>query len=332
MLFRRFIGEMKIKGDKYLQEKFRQYQSGALSDLEKEIIDNWFSERITDKPLAHGPQSELRLAVYSGIQQRIRKQDKKRYPLGWLKIACLLFLISGTSVFTLRKLKETKQPKQQSVQVFSTVNGQNKKITLQDGTQIWLNSATRLCVDAGFTNSRLRKVYLEHGEAFFQVKRDTLRPFKIITQRFVTTVLGTSFNIKSYPELHTYTVAVASGKVKVAYQNKLLAQELTPNKVLTYTLLNRKKTISKQDVSLLSGWRLNGSVYLENLTLSQIGAALSRQYNMEVKINHPANDKKTYTLYLANQPIQQAVQRIALQTGMNYQLTRHTLTLNPNPF
>ncbi|PTS92900.1 hypothetical protein DBR11_26125 [Pedobacter sp. HMWF019] len=327
---------MKIKGDKYLQKKFEQYQAGELSDLEKSIVDDWFEKKKKGDPLSiHANRllaEQLRSTLYSGIQYRIQHQDKKQNPIKWLKIACMLFLISGVCVFTFRQLKQPKQDKQELVRIFSTANSQHKRIILEDGTQIWLNAATRLSVAADFTNSNFRKVYLEHGEAFFQVKKDRSRPFKVITQNFTTTVLGTSFNIKSYAELNTYNVAVTSGKVKVDYLGKPLAKGLTPNEVLTYNLLTEQKTIHKQEVSLLSKWKSNNSVYLDNLTLAQIGIALSRKYNLQVKVTNPQQDKKTYTLYLANQPIQQAVQRIALQTGMSYQLTSHTLILNPNPF
>nr|WP_199081828.1 FecR family protein [Pedobacter sp. ASV19] len=326
---------MKIKGDKYLQEKFGQYQSGSLTDLERSIIDDWFEEKKKGDSLnIHTNQllaEQIRSTLYSGIQHSIDQKDKKQNPFKWLKIACMLFLISGVCVLTFRQPNHPKQDKQDLVRVFNTANSQHKKITLEDGTQIWLNSATKLSVAANFTNSNFRKVYLEHGEAFFQVKKDRRRPFKVITQNFTTTVLGTSFNIKSYAELNTYNVAVTSGKVKVDYLGKPLAKGLTPNEVLTYNLVTEQKMINKQEVSLLSKWKSNHSVYLENLTLAQIGTALSRQYNIEVKVTSPQKDKKTYTLFLANQPIQQAVQRIALQTGMSYQLTKYTLTLNPNP-
>lgn len=327
---------MKIKEDKYLQEKFGQYQSGSLSDQEKSVIDDWFKERMDGDRLAiqNNPfQAEkIRSALYGKIQQCISQQNKKQQYIKWLKIACVLILISSIGALTLHQFQEARKPEKELVQIFSTGNAQYKRITLQDGTQIWMNSATRLRIDAHFKTSNLRKVYLEHGEAFFQVKRDTLRPFKIITQNFITTVLGTSFNIKSYPELNTYKVAVASGKVKVDYLDQALAKELVPNEVLTYDLSTKRKMITKQEVSLWSGWRSNQSVYLENLTLSQIGTALSRKYNIEVKITNLQPDHRTYTLYLVNQPIQQAIQRIALLTGMNYQLTQHTLILNPNPF
>lgn len=327
---------MKIKGDKYLQEKFGQYQSGSLSDQEKTVIDDWFKERMESTPLAirtnHFQAEEIRSAVYRKLQRRISQQNKKQHYVKWLKIACILFLISSIGTLTLHQFQEARKPEKGLAQIFSTGNAQYKRITLQDGTQIWLNAATRLRVDAGFKTSNLRKVYLEYGEAFFQVKRDTLRPFKIMTQNFITTVLGTSFNITSYPELDTYKVAVASGKVKVDYVNHALAKELVPNEVLTYNLRTKRKIITKQEVSLWSGWRLNQSVYLENLTLSQIGVALSRKYNIQVKTASLQRDHRTYTLYLVNQPVQQAVQRIALITGMSYQLTQHTLILNPNPF
>lgn len=326
---------MKARKDKYLVDKFSQYQDGTLNNAEKEIIDEWFDTKL-DHTTAADPKDRfkterLKHELFNNIRQVIQKNDQRRYWLtgSWLKAAALVFIISAAALFTFRKNK-TQQIVYQS---FSTVNGKTKKIILPDGTEIWMNASTTIRIANNFNSSKFRKVYLDHGQAFFHVKRDTLRPFSIKTEKFITTVLGTSFDIKSYPELHSYQVAVTSGKVKVDYFNhgksSSLNKGLIKDQVLTYNLKTEKAMVSNQNVNLISHWKTDRALYLNNLNLVQIGAELARQFNLSVEVTHAEKAKNTYTLYIGHQPIQHVLQNIALETGMNYQLTTHHLILNP---
>ncbi|MEM1216161.1 MAG: FecR domain-containing protein, partial [Bacteroidota bacterium] len=77
-----------------------------------------------------------------------------------------------------------------------TVVGEQQEVTLPDGTKIWLNETTEVTYE-----DRTDERYLAFsGEAYFDVATDSLRPFRIYTSDAVTTVLGTAFNLRAYPE------------------------------------------------------------------------------------------------------------------------------------
>jgi len=218
-------------------------------------------------------------------------------------------------------------------QVFHTADGKMEKITLNDGTEIWMNAGTTLRVSANFGKAAFRKVYLDHGEAFFQVKRDTLHPFKIATKNMLTTVLGTSFNIKAYPETNIYQVAVKTGKVKVAQfldnKWKALSAGLIKGEVLTYHNTSGKTAIGVRNADLISTWKINRTIYADDLTLRQIAAELSRQYAIKVKVSSIGNQTRKYSLTMPHQDLKIVLQQLALATGMNYQLTNSQLIINP---
>ena len=91
--------------------------------------------------------------------------------------------------------------------------GGEYRLTLSDGTRVWLNAASSLTYPEIFQD-RERVVELT-GEAFFEVKPDTALPFIVKTQGMRVKVLGTTFNVKAYPdELKLYTTLV-EGKVEV---------------------------------------------------------------------------------------------------------------------
>lgn len=118
--------------------------------------------------------------------------------------------------------------------VTTTFPSDIRLLKLSDGTRIWVNEKTKLTYPETFADDE-RVVYLE-GEAFFDVARDTTRPFKIKSGNILTTVLGTAFNIEAYGK-DSAEVNVARGKVRVATIKEGLetaTMELTKGDAATY--------------------------------------------------------------------------------------------------
>src|SRR5690606_29057383 len=84
--------------------------------------------------------------------------------------------------------------------------GKKFELVLADGSHIYLNAGSTLRYPVQFLPGQPRDVYL-NGEAFFEVKKDTERPFTVVTEEMNTRVYGTRFNVTSYKnEGNTYTV------------------------------------------------------------------------------------------------------------------------------
>jgi transmembrane sensor len=330
---------MNAKNKKFLTEKFHAYQEERLSEPEKKVIDEWFDskmEKIKEETfVSDSTTAKIHNDLFVNISQAIRLNPARKswYNSGWLKVACTLLVLSGLYFLTLPPKQTNKAVPAAAWTIYSTPKGKVKKITLSDGTHVWLNAETKIRISADFGTLGIRKLQLDYGEAFFKVKHDNSRPFSISTGAFVTTVLGTSFNIRSYPELDSYKVAVATGKVKVDYhegsKSIALSTGLVKGQVLTYNLRTQKPSIVSGNVNDLSDWKSNRSLYFDNLTLAQIGAELSRQYDMEVKITGKTKTDQTYTMELAHKDLQVVLRQIVLKTGISYQLNSKVLTLNP---
>lgn len=98
-----------------------------------------------------------------------------------------------------------------------TPKGGQYQVRLSDGTRVWLNAATSLSYPASFVDGS-RVVKLD-GEAYFEVAKDTHRPFKVITHRQVIEVLGTHFNVNSYSDEPIVRTTLAGGSVRVTSQS-----------------------------------------------------------------------------------------------------------------
>ncbi|HZK64965.1 MAG TPA: FecR family protein [Puia sp.] len=98
-----------------------------------------------------------------------------------------------------------------------TRNGSKTNLLLPDGTTVWLNAGSRLTYDSLYGNEP-REVTLS-GEGFFDVVKNPQKPFIIHTGKINIRVLGTIFNVKSYPEEKTIETSLIQGSIEVSFSD-----------------------------------------------------------------------------------------------------------------
>ena len=89
------------------------------------------------------------------------------------------------------------------------------QVQLSDGTRVWLNSESELRYPVNFVGTE-RKVFLK-GEAYFQVAKDTVKPFRVVANGMSVEALGTGFNINAYQDDDCLCTTLVEGKVRVSY-------------------------------------------------------------------------------------------------------------------
>ena len=124
---------------------------------------------------------------------------------------------------------EAEKPGQEMIM---TQNGSRTRSLLADGTTVWLNAGSKLFYENDF-NGATREVRLE-GEAFFDVVKQTNRPFIVHTSGIDIRVLGTAFNVKSYPEDKNVETTLYRGRVQVLRHEDSISKaiQLIPNQKL----------------------------------------------------------------------------------------------------
>ena len=152
--------------------------------------------------------------------------------------------------------------------------GESYKLTLSDGTEVWLNAATRLRFPFHFGKSA-REVYVE-GEAYFNVAKDAQRPFVVRTALNRVEVLGTAFNINTY-QTGTVKTSLVSGNV-IAHGSGNEKQPLQPGIQADYGA-GKGFTTSRFDEEEVSSWR-NGVYYYHRMPLVSLIQEASRFYGM----------------------------------------------------
>lgn len=116
----------------------------------------------------------------------------------------------------------------------STRNGSKTNILLPDGTKVWLNAGSKLTYGKDFSEQR-REVMLT-GEAYFDVVHDASKPFVIHTRSMDIRVLGTEFNVKSYPDEKTTEASLIRGSIEVTLTDRAAEKIiLKPNEKIVVT-------------------------------------------------------------------------------------------------
>lgn len=153
--------------------------------------------------------------------------------------------------------------------------GADYKVTLADGTKVWLNCESTLRYPVEFGDEK-REVYLD-GEGYFEVNKATEWPFIVNAEQMRVKVTGTKFNVKSYstePIAHTTLV---EGSVW-AYTDQTQVQ-LTPSEQFRYDKETGKTSVQKVDTELYTGWT-EGMFVFRNQRLEDVMNDLARWYNM----------------------------------------------------
>lgn len=151
------------------------------------------------------------------------------------------------------------------------------RVVLSDGSVIWLNSDSRLEYPEKFAKGE-RKVRVT-GEAFFDVVRDTVKPFIVETERQTVTVLGTEFNVSAYPSEPVMTT-LASGKVTVMSGDGTGAVVLIPGEQSVLNTNSDHLVVRQVDIEDVVSWK-NGIINIENMALSEILKVVSRAYDVD---------------------------------------------------
>ncbi|MDO5130206.1 MAG: FecR domain-containing protein [Prevotellaceae bacterium] len=200
--------------------------------------------------------------------------------------------------------------------------GQTYKITLSDGSEVWMNNDCRLVYPNYFTGKE-RRVKVE-GEAYFKVAPDAKHPFIVEANGFEAKVLGTEFNVRSYGNADTH-VTLIKGKVAVRTDASHEAV-LTPGQDAQ---LNDDGSLGIADVDIDSYlyWR-DGYFYFDNVALENIMQDIGRWYNLNVVFAN--NDVRNYHLhFLADKRggIEHVVRLLNGMGKVNVTLKDNTLTI-----
>lgn len=286
------------------QKLLKRYRKGLCSPEEQAFVEKWFRAMgSSDGPfIPASERKEIKNRSWERVRDYVgqsRSGDNRSLPSGrWLDhpvrtwaIAAGISVLIVSGIFLITTPREGNRESTGLMvserKVVNTTPGE-KEFILEDGTRVVLKPESRLCFQEPFDRSQ-RLVTLE-GEAFFDVSRDTLRPFLVNSGEVITKVLGTSFTITAFPDDDNITVSVQTGKVSVITKNGQHATAgqsdetiLTPNQKIIYnkTMQLVSRSIVNEPVPVVPDEVIR-RMHFEAAPISEIFQALEEVYGVDI--------------------------------------------------
>jgi len=289
--------------------KIAKYLSDNSDSQEREELFAWVKENPANKELLEdsmevwevAESSDLEFqpnidAAWANIDKRLNqvratdKQEAVIKPIGffrpWMRIAAAVLFLVSIAVWQYPNIMGKKMV------TTETVAQEKTTIDLPDGTKVWLNQKSSLQYEKQFDK---RIVHLE-GEAFFDVAKMKGKPFEIYAGASKTRVLGTSFNVRAYPDENKVEIAVETGKVDFS------AEEDAKENVLLIKGEFATYTKSSQEVEKLTLAKLNaaawkkGALRFDNTSLEEVIESLERYYDIDIEVDN----SKIFNCILSN--------------------------------
>ncbi|MBO9154005.1 FecR family protein [Chitinophaga sp. GCM10012297] len=158
-----------------------------------------------------------------------------------------------------------------------TPKGGQFRITLPDGSKVWLNAASTLRFPNAFAGGE-REVQLT-GEAYFEVAKNPAMPFKVKVNDMAVQVLGTHFNVMAYPDEPGIRTTLLEGAVKVQHGES--AVQLEPGQQANLSLSGKMTTKNDVDVEEVVAWK-NGYFHFNRESLQGVMRQIGRWYDAEI--------------------------------------------------
>jgi transmembrane sensor len=304
------------------------------SDLQSEVLLNNIRQRINISP-----------------QDSTLKKVSSWY-LSLLKYAAVFIAAFTLSWFLNNQLRNDGMTDAGNHEVMVSL-GSKSKIKLPDGSVVNLNSGSRLTYPA-FLNEKIRQVSLE-GEAYFEVTTDTSRPFYVNTSDITIKVIGTSFNVKSYPESNTIETTLVSGSLEISdkafFRHRVLNINkpvvLKPNQKAIYikdmdrlTLEDRKElklevgrsktpklALQDQiDPQPLTAWKDNKLIF-NNEKFEDLAVKIERWYDVKITIKSLKLRKERFTGTFENETTEQVLNALMIAEPFEYIVDKNEITI-----
>jgi ferric-dicitrate binding protein FerR (iron transport regulator) len=279
------------------------------------------------------------------------KKGNRRLPL--LVLAGLLVVFLGTyyavqphpgSAATARSAE--KKPSEVSTQY-----GTRTKLLLPDGTSVWLNSGSRLTYDSTYGEAN-REVSLT-GEAFFDVAKNKQIPFVIHTGKINIKVLGTAFNVKSYPGDRTIETSLIQGRIEVTFKdhsqssvilhpNQKLVVENDPEEAVRAAKITASQPVKAAAVTINpvshfgpdsliteTAWVANLLVFQDE-SFTDLAKKMERWYGIHMVIEDQSLDTLHFTGSFEKENIRQALTALQLLSKFNFTIRNGEVHIQKN--
>lgn len=208
--------------------------------------------------------------------------------------------------------------------------GKRFEVLLSDGTKVNLNAGSSLKYPIKFIEGENRQVFLK-GEAYFSVTKDINHPFVVNSNEINIRVLGTQFNVSSYPEDDDINTVLVEGLVSIYKEETTYNAEssniLTPGFKASWSKKQNKMSIEEADIEMNTAW-LDGRIIFRHTSFNNIIKKLERQYNVEIINNNIELGNKQMAASFDIETIEEVFDVFNEYYGISYEIKENQIIIN----
>jgi len=285
------------------EEIFINYFNGSISNQEETELLDWIESseenrnkyleyrKVWDMYLLHDNSIDTTISFMQLLKKRHIKTNKKPFLtsrfnprlLEFVKIAAVFLIAFGSCWYFYPFLNKT-DPLYNKIEVPS---GQRVKLTLPDGSLVWLNAQTKFTYPAVFDKSE-RIVKLD-GEGLFEIVHNPKQPFKVQTPAYTVEAIGTHFDVYAYGNSSSFETTLIEGSVVVF--DSIRQYSVNPGQQLFFNQINQRMELRNVNPNDYISWK-DGYYFFNDITFEEMAKRLGHYYNTQIIINDP--DVLTY--------------------------------------
>jgi transmembrane sensor len=333
-----------ITNEDFYFEMIAKELNGEISEKEKSLLHEWVNKAegnraIYEQSIKNWKNTAVKneipdfdmedawLKVKAGTRISSNQKEGKvvsfrRQFISYKMVATILLLVG---IFAFLKYTVFNAPEALN---YTTLENEIK-IYLPDSSEVLLNKNSRLTYYTDY-NSEKRRVFLE-GEAFFDVRKSPDKKFEVVGLRSITTVLGTSFSVRSVRNETKEVVQVVTGRVSFADNLSKEKYELilTPGfkGELDEAFLNTNRMIKTEikDPNFIA-WK-NKRLIFENTGMAEIKETLEKYFSKKIEVNDPLLLDCRFTGTFDQPKLEEIMEVLALSTNFSYTITKDKIIL-----
>lgn len=306
-----------------------RYLTGKESEDDRRQLKDWLDEDTAHQALFREINNE------KNISSAIESYDSFNEDNAWKKYTQLISLASYRKIITRWQIAAvffflvgcagviaylTDSISSRSFTTVSTNKGQNSKVTLPDGSVVWVSSGTTLSYNTNF-GEKERSIKLS-GQAFFEIAKNKKKPLIVACNELKIKVLGTKFDVSAYPDDHSINVVLESGSVELSLaNNKSFKQMLSPGEMARFDIMRKELVVSRDVNYKFTSWK-DGVLIFRNDSMDEVLKKLGRWYNIDIQVDNPKINQLIFNATIVNENVEDIFDLIKFSCGINYKIIR----------
>jgi ferric-dicitrate binding protein FerR (iron transport regulator) len=307
------------------RHRFNEYFKSETKD-DEDFITQVFSENSNDKSIKRlsrnhwdqisNEKLELR-HILKKIHRHIQKKQTGTYSgqlLIWYNRAAAILLIPIliTSIY----LGITNYHSNQLYSEIRAPKGSKVQFQLPDGSNGYLNGGSSLSYASNFKTNRQVKL---SGEAFFEVEKDKMHPFRVETESATIEVLGTRFDVCAYKGDNKMYTTLEEGKVQIINKQSNQTVLLHPGEQNSINQSNGEMSTNRVNTQLYTSWK-EEILKTDNTPFAEVVKLMERWYGVNIQLDPNLKYSQTYTLTIKTESLREMLQLLKITTPFNYQI------------